>query len=468
MTEEYDEKQQENESREIMEIVEVPPADMEPKNGVARDRKLLIIVSVIVLAALLIVVYLIWFRTGATSPTAAETAADEVVVSVKVAKAEKEAISKENTAIGTVAPAGQTTVSASISAQIKQMRLLKNEFVQKGEIIAVLATQDFAAQRAEAVAALEEARLNLETLQKVTIPQVGAQSEKDLSDAKAGADNARATYERRKDLYATGGISQKELESSQLALTNAENNLRLVRQNARLNTGAVNPNSRAIAENKIKQAETKIRTIDAQANLAEIRAPITGVVTDQFQYEGDFAAQGARLVTISDIGEVIIKANFADSVVADLRTGDLVTVYLTNAPDEQMGGKVTLISRSTDPQNRTVEVWASFANGRGLLRAADAVKFVVSSNATVEAIVVPVSAVTLDASNADEGTVMVVGQDSIAHEKKVKIGIKQGDKVQIVEGLIGGETVVTEGNYALPDGTKVEIAKDEEKKDEEK
>ena len=38
--------------------------------------------------------------------------------------------------------------------------------------------------------------------------------------------------------------------------------------------------------------------------------------------------------------------------------------------------------------------------------------------------------------------------------------------MEIVEGLKGGETIVVEGNYALPDGTKVEIAADEEKKDE--
>jgi HlyD family secretion protein len=63
--------------------------------------------------------------------------------------------------------------------------------------------------------------------------------------------------------------------------------------------------------------------------------------------------------------------------------------------------------------------------------------------------------------------VMTVDEASIAHETKVKVGIRQGDKIQITEGLEGGETVVTEGNYALPDGTKVEIAKDEPK-DEEK
>ena len=52
---------------------------------------------------------------------------------------------------------------------------------------------------------------------------------------------------------------------------------------------------------------------------------------------------------------------------------------------------------------------------------------------------------------------MVVEATSVAHETKVTVGIRAGDKIEITEGLQGGETVVIEGNYALPDGTKVEV-----------
>jgi len=52
--------------------------------------------------------------------------------------------------------------------------------------------------------------------------------------------------------------------------------------------------------------------------------------------------------------------------------------------------------------------------------------------------------------------VMVVDGQNVAHETKVKIGIRTPDKMEIVEGLQGGEIVVVEGNYALPDKTKVE------------
>jgi multidrug efflux pump subunit AcrA (membrane-fusion protein) len=417
----------------------------------------------IVAACLLLIVGYFYFERNKSAETAADSTTgtkEEVVVSVKVAQAEKQPISNEYRAIGTVAPAEQSTVAASISAQISQMRLLKNQYVKQGEVLAVLASNDLQAQRSEANAALEEAKLNLQTLQKVTIPQTAAQNQKDAADAKANADNARAVYERRKDLYAKGGLSLKELEASGLALKNAENALRLTEQNAKLNASAVNPNARAIAESKIKQAQTRVNTIDVQNNLAEVRAPISGIVTDQFQFQGEYAAAGARLLTISDTGAVIVKANFADTVVANLHTGDAVSIFLPSAPDERMGGKITQISRSADTQNRTVEVWANFGNGRGLLRAGDAVQFVVAANPTDGALVVPVSAVTLETSNADEGTVMAVDKDDIAHETKVKVGIKSGGLIQIVEGLEEGATVIIEGNYALPDGTKVEVQKE--------
>ena len=409
---------------------------------------------VLILIVLLAFVFILRRRTASTE----EEKKEDVVVSVRVAKAERDSIAKEISAIGNVVPATRADVAASISAQIQQMGQLKNKLVHAGDPIAVLSSQDLVAQRNQAQASLDEARLNLRTVQKVQIPQATAQSTKEVNDAKAEADNARATYERRQTLYQKGGISLKDLEASQLAYTNALDAYRLALSNAEINRSGVNPNSQSIAVAKIKQAQEQLANLQVQVSRGTVRAPITGIVTDQFQFDGEFAQSGAKLVTIADISTVIVKAQFADNVVHDLKMGDAVTVYPMEAPDEKLTGSVTLISRSSDPQNRTVEVWARFGNPQGLLPANGAVQFVVESQPVEDAIVVPSSAVTLEATNADEGTVMVVGPDHIAHETKVKVGVKQGDKTQIVEGLNGGETVVTEGNYELPDGTRVEVA----------
>lgn len=63
---------------------------------------------------------------------------------------------------------------------------------------------------------------------------------------------------------------------------------------------------------------------------------------------------------------------------------------------------------------------------------------------------------------------MVVGADSVAHETKVTVGVRTRDKMEITSGLNGGEQVITEGNFSLADGTKVEVAPEEEKADEDK
>jgi RND family efflux transporter MFP subunit len=286
-------------------------------------------------------------------------------------------------------------------------------------------------------------------------------------DARAKVNNARATYERRRRLFDQGGISQKDLEASQLELTTAEDELRLQQQTISLRGQSLNPNDRALAAARTAQAQQRVATLDAQLSYATIRSPITGIVIDQFQYEGEFASAGGKLITVADISTVIVKAPFADTVTAQLKVGDAVSVLPTDTSAEEMKGQITLLSRSSDPTNRTVEVWVTLANGAGLLRANSAAQVTVFANSKNDAIVVPASAVTLEASNADEGTVMVVDAQNVAHEKKVTVGIRTADKIEIIEGLEEGETVVIEGNFALPDGTKVEVAKDEEK-DEEK
>jgi HlyD family secretion protein len=432
------------------------------RERLARERRRnLIIVASVAVVALVLLVFVIWKWRG-SAPAADETAT--VVVSVKVAPVAKETIAAPVSAVGTIFPREQATVGPKISAQIRTMGLLKNQVVKAGQVIAILESRDLVAQRNEAVAALNQERASERSITTGTIPQTNAQDQKALRDAQARVATTRATYERRLVLFQKGGISKKDLEAAQMDLTTAENELRLAEQTIALRTRSINPNDRALAAARVQAAQQRVATLDAQLSYATIRAPITGIVTDQFQYQGEFAAAGGKLVNIADISQVIVKAPFADTVAAQLKIGDPATVLPTDTTGEQMTGKVTLISRSSDPLNRTVEVWVTLGNGAGQLRANGAAQVTAATLTKTDAVVVPASAVTLDASNANEGTVMVVDAANVAHETKVVIGIRTADKIEITEGLQGGETVVIEGNYALSDGTKVDLS--EEHKDE--
>ncbi len=446
------------------ETTDVDTMTVEKQQGrrarIVRQRNMVLVVAAVGLVALTLIILIVWRWKG--SATGAETEVTPTV-SVKVVKAEKGAIAAQVTAVGTIWPRERADVAAKISAQIKKMALLKNKVVRAGEVIAVLESRDLQAQRAEAVAALNEARASERSLVTGTIPKTNAEDQKALLDAHAKVNNTRATYERRRLLFEKGGISKKDLEASQLDLTTAEDELRLQEQTVSLRARSLNPNDRALAAARTAQAQQRVATLDAQLSYATIRSPITGIVTDQFQYEGEFASAGGKLVTIADTSTVIVKAPFADTAVAQLKTGDSATVLPTDTSAEEMHGQITLLSRSSDPTNRTVEVWVTLGNGDGKLRANGAAQVTIFANSKDDAIVVPAAAVTLEASNADEGTVMVVDAQNVAHETKVTVGIRTAEKIEIVEGLQGGETVVVEGNYSLPDGTKVEIAAEEEK-----
>jgi HlyD family secretion protein len=451
-----DQKDLENKSDELTLL------EQQRRARIVRQRNIVLIVGVVGLIFLILLFLIVWrWKKSAVEAEKEPTP----TVSVKVAKAEKGEIAAQVSAVGTIWPREKADVSAKISAQIKQMALLKNKVVRAGEVIAVLESRDLQAQRAEAVAALREARANENSLITGTIPKTNAEDQKALLDARAKVNNARATYERRRLLFEKGGISQKDLEASQLDLTTAEDELRLDEQTVALRTRSLNPNDLALASARTAQAQQRVATLDAQLSYATIRSPITGIVTDQFQYEGEFASAGGKLVTIADTSTVIVKAPFPDTVAALLKTGDVVSVLPTDSSAEEMKGQINLLSRSSDPTNRTVEVWVTLGNGDGKLRANGAAQVKVLANSKDDAIVVPAAAVTLEASDAAEGTVMVVDDQNVAHETKVTIGIRTPEKIEIVEGLKGGETVVIEGNYALPDGTKVEIATEEEKKE---
>jgi len=135
-----------------------------------------------------------------------------------------------------------------------------------------------------------------------------------------------------------------------------------------------------------------------------------------------------------------------------------VRVLPDDLPGQVFTGTISLVGRAVDPSSRSVEVWVEVANTSGQLRPNGVARVIISAQPVRNAVTVPSSAVTLDATNGNSGTVMIVDGQSVAHEVHVTVGIKSSTRMQIASGLRGGETVVVEGNYGLPDGTKVSIA----------
>jgi RND family efflux transporter MFP subunit len=122
---------------------------------------------------------------------------------------------------------------------------------------------------------------------------------------------------------------------------------------------------------------------------------------------------------------------------------------------------VTLVSPALDPNSTTVEVWVQAKNPKQTLKPGTSVRLSMVSETVPDALVVPASAV-LTAADGN-ATVMVIGSDQHARQLAVKVGIRQDDNVQILDGLKEGQSVVASGAYGLPDNTKVSVEAAKEK-----
>ncbi|MEK6372187.1 MAG: efflux RND transporter periplasmic adaptor subunit [Acidobacteriota bacterium] len=245
--------------------------------------------------------------------------------------------------IASLVPQTEATISPKVSAQIARMALLTNRVVSDGEVIAVLESRDLAAQRSEATAAVAEAQASMHSTAQGAVPLTNAQDSKAIRDAQAALDNARRIYDRRQTLYEQGGIAKKDLEASQLDLVRARDDLALAEANTTLHRGVTNPSDIRAAEARAAQAKHRLDTLDAQLGYTVIRAPFSGVVTQQFQYQGDFAVPGGRLVTIADPANLIAKMQVAEHTAARIKAGDAVRILPDDLTGQTFPGTVSLL-----------------------------------------------------------------------------------------------------------------------------
>ena len=202
------------------------------------------------------------------------------------------------------------------------------------------------------------------------------------------------------------------------------------------------------------------QTTAAQLSYAQIHSPIDGVIADRPLYAGEMASAGAPLLTVMDISRVVARVNVPLDQASFIGVGQAATVALSDGSLETPG-KVTVVSPAADPGSTTVQVWVQAENPGERLKPGRAVRVSIVAATLPKAVVVPVAA--LLPSSEGGVAVMSVGSDSVAHQKSVKTGLRDGDEQQILEGVSTGEQVVVVGGVGLEDGAKVKIEKPSQK-----
>jgi multidrug efflux pump subunit AcrA (membrane-fusion protein) len=376
-------------------------------------------------------------------------------VPVETALVERHAINEVVTAEAVLSPIREVALTPKVAAPVKKFYVKLGEKVHPGELLAELENSDLAAAELENKGAYEQAQANYQIARASGLPEELRKAQSDAQAARQNLDAQEKIYSSREELFKQGAIPRKDLDSAQVALTEARGQNDIAQNHLRaLEAGGEQKRIQA-AGAQLTEARGKYLGAAAQLSYSELRSPIAGVVTYRLAYPGQMPAAGDPVMTVMDLSQIIAKAHIPQQQAATLKIGDAATII---APDtqEKISARVTVVNAALDPGSSTVEVWVQAANPEQRLKPGSSAQIEMVARSVPDALVVPAAAIVHDSNGAN--AVMVVGPDSKAHQTSVQLGVKQGDDVQITSGVNAGERVVTQGAYGLPDGAKVQIA----------
>lgn len=391
---------------------------------------------------------------GMFSACSKEPAEREPTVAVQVATAAKKTLHQTVTAQAILFPLQQAAITPKISAPVRKFLVNRGASVRTGQLLAVLENRDLLASSQESKGSLEQAQAEYETTTAASLPEELQKAQLDTEAAKKVLEAQEKVYQSRQELFQQGALPRKELDQASVDVTQARNQYEIAQKHFAALQKIGNPQGLKSAAGQLQSARGKYLGSEAQLSYSEIRSPISGVVTDRPLYPGEMAAAGTPLITIMDTSWVIAKAHIPQAEAALLKVGDSATL---NVPGEEDGieGKVTVVSPALDPNSTTVEVWVRAPNRKLRLKPGTSVQISMLAKSVDDAIAIPASSIltSQDGSTA----VMLAGNDGRAHQAAVKTGVRDGDQIQIVEGVQAGDKVIVSGAYSLPDKTKITI-----------
>ena len=243
--------------------------------------------------------------------------------------------------------------------------------------------------------------------------------------ANAAYQNALADFNRYENAFKTGGVTKQQLDQAKLALTNAQANLK----QAKINVG-----------------DTRLK------------APISGLINKKYIEPGFILAgmPSTVMFDIVNVSKLKLKVTVNESQVASLKLGNNVNVSASVYPDKTFTGKITFIAPKADATlNFPVEIEINNNASNDLKAGMYGTANFDSKQQKQSMMIVPRNAFVGSVSSNQ----IFVAENGIAKLKTVTAGRILGNKVEIINGLSEGETVIITGQINLQDGSKVDIIK---------
>ena len=302
-------------------------------------------------------------------------------------------------------------VSTKITGILEKLYADQGDRVKKGQLLAEIDSAELRARAAAAQAAKNRAQREL------------SRAQADLGKAQANLGLAQSNYQRDQEVFKPGYISQAAFDTTKAQLRVAESEVNASQATVTALQAAV------------KQAESETHAAQALHNYTRILAPMDGLITSRKAEVGTTVAPGTPIFQLVDLDQIWMATWIDQAMVAQLREGQLARITLRSGREFQ--GKVVRINQEGDTVTRELEVDVKFDQLPKPLLMGEEGQVEINLGQQ-RAPVVPLSAVL--AKNRDKG--VLVAANGILHFRKVTLGLQDGARTAVTDGLQEGELVV--------------------------
>ncbi|WP_323374657.1 HlyD family secretion protein [Skermanella rosea] len=245
-------------------------------------------------------------------------------------------------------------VSPKIAGYVADIRVIENQEVSAGDILAVIDDSEYRAQEAQADAAVEAAEAAIGSIDSRIILEHSmiVQSRATVAGAEADLHRARQDYDRVKSLVSGDTVSRQRYDTAEADLRKAE--AALNKATAGL---AAEHDQLGVLQASRKEAEAKLRQAEANLDLARdnlghtvIRAPVAGVIGNKGVQLGQYVKAGSSLLAVVPLPDVYVVANFKETQLAGMRRGQPVDLSVDAFPGRVLRGTVESFAPASGAQ----------------------------------------------------------------------------------------------------------------------
>ncbi|MBA2880917.1 multidrug efflux pump subunit AcrA (membrane-fusion protein) [Desulfosalsimonas propionicica] len=406
------------------------------------------------LSCLLLILSAALFLAGCGSEAASSEDKSQKSPLVEVVSASQGEISKHINITGEIVATREIKVRATVEGPVGFSPWREGDPVKKGEKLIEIDRPLYRSEVKEAEANLAVAKSKLADLKAGARPEEIAQAEQNVRYLEECAGFSRKNLERVRQLAQKGGVSGEALEKAQVSYAECHTNLISAREKLSMLKSGPTQTELAVQEAEVKKAEAALAKARAKLDETRIYAPFDGIITKVYVHPGDLATPQAPLLEMLDRSSLAVRFSVSERLISDIKPGMKASIRLDAYSGRDFDAKIVRIYPELNRQSGTVPVEAELTAPRKLMPGMFA-RVLLPVQTADKAVIIPASAL-LSTPGGREAVFVV--SDGKAKQREIRLGIEQGSRVQVLEGLKPDEKVVVAGMNSLKNGTAVRIA----------